>query len=267
MRFPLALIPSLALASACAQVPAASTPGTPAVPASGATASPSASAAPRTGTDVFRLMHDRYAGKWYGSVAFTQMTEIALPNDSIVRQTWYETGRMPGLLRIDRAAKDGKNVVIFRGDSTYVRRNGGAFVGRKSRNTLMTLGFDVYAQAPERSAEIMTSEGYDMSKVSEATWEGRPVWVVGALAGDSATRQFWVDQERLVYVRSLEPGLRDSTKQAEIIFGGYEPLAGGWIAKTVTVREGGKLLQREQYSDVVANVPAPDEMFDPARIP
>jgi hypothetical protein len=210
-------------------------------------------------------MHDRYAGKWYRTLTFTQATEITLPNDSVVRQTWYETGMIPGLLRIDRDARDGRNAIVFRGDSTYSRRNGGPWRATKSRNVLMTLGFDVYGQAPEESARVLAEEGYDLSKVSSATWQGRPVWVVGAVAGDSSANQFWVDRDRLVYVRSIERGLRDTTQRAEIVFGDYAPLGGGWIAREVTVREGGRMLQREAYTEIRADVPVERDFFDPAK--
>jgi len=225
---------------------------------------------PASGTDVLRLMHDRYDGHWYGTLTFTQATEIRLRGDSVVHQTWYEAAKLPGFLRIDRLAKDGRNVIIFRGDSTYVRSEGGPFAAHNHRNELMTLGFDVYRQPVERSATILREEGYDLATLGEATWRGRPVWVVGAATGDTAgrpaRRQFWVDKARLVYVRSLGPGLRDSTQTADIVFDAYEPLAGGWIAKEVIVSEGGTVLQREVYSDVKANVPLGDELFDPAQI-
>ena len=250
--------------AACASSPAA-TRGTVAS-SSTAPAAASAPAAPATGLDVLRLMHDRYAATWYHTLTFTQATEIRLPNDSVVRQTWYETGMIPGLLRIDRGARDGRNAIVFRGDSTYSRRDGGPWRAARSRNVLMTLGFDVYGQAPEESARVLGEEGYDLSRVSTATWEGRPVYVVGAAAGDSTSTQFWVDRERLVYVRSLERGLRDTTQRAEIVFGAYAPLGGGWIAKEVTVREGGRMLQRETYTDVRADVPVSAEFFDPAKM-
>jgi hypothetical protein len=219
-----------------------------------------------SGTDILRMMHDRYATKWYSTVSFTQATEMRLPNDSIAHQTWYETAKLPGYLRINRGANDAKNVIIFRGDSVYSRSNGGRFQGRKHRNDLLVLGFDVYAQPVERTVSILKDEGYDLSKVGEAVWQGRPVWVVGAATGDSTSRQFWIDKDRLLFVRSLGPGLRDRTRTAEVIFGQYEPLAGGWIAREVTAIEGGKTIQRESYTNIQANVTVPDDYFDPARI-
>ncbi len=226
-----------------------------------------AQAAAASGTDILQRMHDRYAGKWYSSLSFTQTTEIRSANDSVTTQTWYETAKLPGFLRINRFANDDKNSVIFRGDSTYSRRNGSPFQGAKRRNELMTLGFDVYADDVKHSAQILTETGYDLSKLSSATWQGRPVWVVGATMGDSLSRQFWVDKDRLVYVRSLEPGARDPKAITEIVFSDYAPLAGGWIAREVTVTAGGKVLQRERYFEIKANVPVRDAYFDPVKIP
>ena len=229
-------------------------------------ATPAAGGAPASGHELLRRMHDRYAGRWYTTLTFTQATEIRLPNDSLVRETWHETAKLPGFLRIERGARDGRNVTLFRGDSTYSRRDGGPVRVRRYRNELMTLGFDVYAQPSERSAAQLAEAGYDLARVGEASWGGRPVWVVGAATGDTtgrpARRQFWVDNERLLYVRSLGPGLRDSTATAEIVFGAYEPLAGGWIAKDVTISEDGVVIQRELYGDVRANVPVDAAAFE-----
>ncbi len=231
-----------------------------------------APAPPASGEAVVARMHARYAGRWYTTLTFTQATETRLANDSVVHETWYEAKRLPGLLRIDRGARDGRNVVLVRGDSTWRRRAGGAPVARRARNELSLLDFDVYGQPPAATAAMLREEGYDLARVGAATWRGRPVWTVGAAAGDTAgdgagapaRRQFWVDQERLVVVRLLRPGFRDATRAAEVTFDGYRPLAGGWIAPEITIHEGGRLLQRERYRDVRANVPLPDSLFAPA---
>jgi hypothetical protein len=222
--------------------------------------------APASGAEVLQRMHDRYAKSWYRTLSFTQTTEIRLRSDSVISQTWWETASVPGYLRIRRLADNDSNVVIYRKDSVYSRRNGGPWQGRQQRNDLMVLGFDVYRQPVAVSADVLRGEGYDLATVSENTWEGRPVWVVGAAQGDSTRHQFWVDKERLVYVHSIMGGIRDTTKTATVTFGDYAPLAGGWIARQVTVEEGGKFIQRETYRDIKANVPAPLSIFDPAQI-
>ncbi len=239
-----------------------------AVPPLGAQTSRSpAAATPASGVELLQRMHDRYANSWYRTLSFTQTTDLRLPTDSIIQQTWWETASVPGYLLIRRLANDDRNAVIYRKDSVYSRRNGAPWQSRQARNDLMVLGFDVYRQPVDVSAEVLRGEGYDLDKVSDNVWDGRPVWVVGALSGDSTSRQFWVDKERLVYVHSIMRGIRDTTRTATVTFGDYAPLAGGWISRDVSIEEGGKVIQHERYRDIKANVDAPQSMFDPAMNP
>jgi hypothetical protein len=88
------------------------------------------------------------------------------------------------------------------------------------------------------------------------------VWVVGAKAGDLRTRQFWVDKERLVFVRMLAPAGPDTTKTAETRFSKYTPLAGGWIAPEVEFLLDGRRQFLEEYRDIQANVAIPAASWD-----
>jgi len=97
-------------------------------------------------------------------------------------------------------------------------------------------------------------EGYDVSKVREDTWDGKPVYVVGAEKGDSKSRQFWVEKETLLFVREIEPARGDASKLDDIRFIRYQPLAGAWIAAGVEVYTEGKKVFSEDYSDIRANV-------------
>jgi hypothetical protein len=48
-------------------------------------------AAPKSGEDLVRQMHDRYAGKWYRTLTFVQTTSF--PDRA--PETWYEAGTIP----------------------------------------------------------------------------------------------------------------------------------------------------------------------------
>ena len=72
--------------------------------------------APRNGEELLSLMRDRYAGKWYRTLTFTQKT--TLPDGKI--ETWYEALELPGKLRIDIAPLDSGKTLLFRNDSLYV---------------------------------------------------------------------------------------------------------------------------------------------------
>lgn len=218
--------------------------------------------APMDGADVVRLMHDRYVGRWYNSLTFTQITERRTPADTLGRETWYEQAKIPGRLRIDVGAPTGNPTILYLRDSVFLHRAGQPTVRHAGRNPLMLLGFDVYAQPVERTVSVLREEGFDLSKLREDTLEGRHVYVIGAAADDSVSKQFWVDADRMLFLRMLEPA-GPGKGELDIRFDQYHPYGGGWVAVSVTVTNGGKLLQRETYSDVKINVPIPDSRFDP----
>ena len=221
---------------------------------------------PADGAEVVRLMHDRYVGKWYSTLTFTQATQRRTAADTMVSETWYESMKLPGRLRIDIGAPDGDPTILYARDSIYVRRGGRTMPPRAGRNPLLLLGFDVYGQPTERTVAALREEGFDLDKMHESTWQGRRVFVVGAAAGDTTSRQFWVDAERLLFVRMVGPGAPGRPGLEDVRFDKYQPAGGGWLSTLVTDTRGGKLIQREEYSDIRVNAPVPDSRLDPARL-
>ncbi len=70
----------------------------------------------------------------------------------------------------------------------------------------MLLGLDVYTMPFDSTVSKLKQLGFDLSICRKDHWHDRYVYVVGAEAGDTVSKQFWVDAERLVFVRLLEPG-------------------------------------------------------------
>ena len=220
-------------------------------------ATPLSAQTPKSGEDLVKRMHDRYDGKWYRTLTFTQTTVRPGRPD----QTWYEAGMIPGKLRIDIAPVDSSNAILYVGDSVYGFRGGQARPPRRDRNLLMTLGFDVYGQPAATTIAQLREESVDLSRLSSGTWQGAPVWIVGAAAGDTTSNQFWVSKDKLLFVRLLQQVPTQNGKAVlEAQFNKYEPLAGGWIAKNVVIKVDGKPVQEEKYADVQANVPLPDSL-------
>lgn len=217
------------------------------------------------GEQLVRAMHDRYAGKWYRTLSFAQKTTRRLPNDSVQVQSWYEYGAMPGRLRIEFLPRENNNGAIYANDSVYVVRGGRVAARRAQRNSLMVLGFDIYAQPVERSVQILREEGFPLNPVRMETYQGRPTWVVGGAPGDLHSRQFWVDAERLVYVRSFEPYPGDTTKTMEVHFDNYQPFGGGWVSTLVDIIVDGRSIQKEEYSDVRVGMPLDPALWIPER--
>jgi hypothetical protein len=220
-------------------------------------------AAPKTGADLVRQMHARYAGKWYRTITFVQTTSF--PDRPA--ETWYEAGTIPGKLRIDVAPIDSMRAILFLGDSMIVFKGGKRVAGRQDRNLLMTLGFDVYGQAPDTTLAQLEAAGVDLKKIREDRWNGTKVWVVGADRGDTTSTQFWIDQERLLFVHLIEARKNPKDPQApasllDVTFEKYQPLGQGWVAPEVVVKFDGKEVQREVYRDIRADVPLQPDLYD-----
>ena len=228
-----------------------------------AAASPPAGPAepPKDGVEVLALMRERYLGKWYRTLTFVQKTTLA---DGKV-ETWYEAAELPGKLRIDIAPLEGKNTLLFRNDSLYEFKAGKLAESHPMIHPLMVLGFDVYAQTIETTARQLRSLGFDLAKLHEATWQGRPAYVVGAAAGDSVTRQFWIDKERLYFVRMVEPGKKDPSARVETLFNKYIPMGQGWLETEVRFMVNGKTKMLEEYSEPKADPKLDPAIFEPSR--
>jgi outer membrane lipoprotein-sorting protein len=219
----------------------------------------------RSGEDVLRAMHDRFAKSWYETLTFTQKSTTYNPDGTSKVDMWHEALALPGKLRIDIGPpSDGNGFLLVDGTLTIFREGKEAGT-RPLVNMLLVLGFDVYRQAPEATINVAKSEGYDLKKFHEETWEGKPVYVVGAEKGDLKAKQFWVDKDRLLFVRLFEPTQGDASKFQDIRFEDYREMAGGWVAAGVDVFVDEKKVFSEEYSDIRPNAKLDPATFDPQQ--
>jgi hypothetical protein len=92
------------------------------------------------------------------------------------------------------------------------------------------------------------------------------VYVVGAAAGDSTHTQFWVDRERLVFVRMLQPaGRPGTTRMADSRFEDYRPVGGAWLSARVVFLVGGRPVWKEEYVEIRTDQPLDAALFDPRQ--
>lgn len=208
-------------------------------------------------------MHARYQHDWYETLTFQQASITHNPDGSNKTETWYEAARLPGNLRIDMADPSHGNGALVT-DGTLTRFQAGkATLSRPFVHMLLVLGFDVYRQSPRRTIEEVAGQGFDLTKLHEDTWEGAPVYVVGADAGDLKTKQFWIDKKRLLFLRLVEPDERDAGKTDDTRFEDYRRLSPGWVAARVELYIAGKNVFSERYSDIQVNPKLDPAIFDP----
>jgi hypothetical protein len=224
---------------------------------------------PRSGTEVLEAMHAAYAGKWYHTLRFVQKTTLRRPDGSEAEQTWYETLRhtpATGVqLRIDFGDLAAGNGALFTADSTYRVRGGRAEDPVAHGNEFLPLIEGVYVQPVQRTVRELGQMKVDLSRVRSGTWEGKPVWIVGATsAADTTSPQFWVDTDRKLLVRMvIAPDA--SRPPLDVHLGGYTRTGGGWLATRIEMFQGGVRRQAEEYSNWKVDVPVDAALFDLSR--
>jgi hypothetical protein len=214
------------------------------------------------GVRVVRAMHDRYAGKWFRTMTFVQTTTRRTWSGRDTIETWYESAAVPSLLRIDFGRPGDGNGVLYTADSTIVMEHGAVKEARAGGNDLTTLLFDVYFNPVDRTVGALRAQGFDLGIMHEATWQGRPVWVVGAAEGDDRSAQFWVDRERLIVLRQISSLGPHDTHMLDARFNKYRPIGQSWIAPECELLFDGKRVQLEEYADIKADVPLSPALFD-----
>jgi hypothetical protein len=220
---------------------------------------------PATGADVLAAMRAAYDGKWYHTLTFVQKTTFHRPS-GVQEQTWYETLRHTAAgtqLRIDFGDLATGNGVIYTPDSTFQVRAGQPAPPRASGNEFLPLIEGVYVQPVAKTVKELAGMKVDMSRVLSGTWEGKPVWIVGASsASDTTSPQFWVDTDRKLLVRMM---IRPNEQQPplDVHLGGYEKVGNGaWLSTKIMMYREGKPLQGEEYSDWKVDVPVDPALFD-----
>jgi hypothetical protein len=218
----------------------------------------------RTGEALIHAMHDRYQNNWYRTLTFTQKSTTYNPGGSTQSEIWHEAAVLPGKLRIDMGPLSDGNGAIFADGTLSLFKDGKVTHSAPFVHMLMVLGFDVYAQDAEITIRQAKGQGFDLAKLHEDVWEGAPVYLVGADAGDSKSKQFWIDKQRLWLLRLIEPGRQDPTRITDTLFLDYRKLSTGWVAAQVEVYVEGHKIFSEEYSEIESPTLDPG-VFDPKQ--
>lgn len=214
------------------------------------------------GEELLEAMHEKYEGKWYKNLRFTQKTTFYGVEGEVVReQNWYEMMNLPGKLAIKFDNPESNNGILFADGKQYGFANGYLIQEADRIHDLLVLGYDVYHQAPAETAAQLKKNGYNLDEMYTDEWEGRPVFVVGTSAPDTTKAQFWIDAERLVFVRNFTVG-REQTIQ-EIQFNKYRKLNEVWVAPEVLFKANGFKGLLEEYFDIETPDTLDARIFDP----
>ena len=214
------------------------------------------------GLSLLEKMNKRYQGKWYKTLTFDQQTTRYDENGKVTSDNvWYEAIQMPDKLAIKFYHMDQGTGIIFRNDSIYQLTDGQVTGSRLMYHPLLILGVSVYDQPAAKTAKALTILNFDLEKAYQRDYNGKKVYVVGALEGDESSNQFWIDKETLLFVRMIQNF--GNGRNQDVHFNKYEKLGGGWVATEVKFYTDNKLRLLEVYSNIKSPEHISNKAFEP----
>lgn len=209
---------------------------------------------------VLKKMYGRYSNKWFKTFSFNQTTERWRHDSLIKTDTWYENVIYPNLFRIDFGDPTIGNAIIYRGDSSFLFKNGQLTKADKDRDELTFFLGGMYFHPFSDVLAEFKDLNYNLAKFHEDTWKGKPVYVIGADSTNEKVNQLWIDKDMLVPVRFLK---FDDNRKEDGTFEDQVKMKGGWSETKCAFYINDKLIQVEKYHDLVAGEPIDAAIFDP----
>jgi hypothetical protein len=261
------LLAALAIAG-CSYFQSSATPDGTASPV----AKPSGSRLPGAGITVtssaglVKAMHDRYSGKYLKTMSFLQNNTRYTTTGEEQKSQWYEHIEIPGKLRIAFLPAAQRSGLVQVDDRVASFDNGIRVDFRPSVNPLLLLTADVYVAPVATIMVRLDSLGIDEGIIRNHEWEGQPVYVVGAKAGDTTSNQMWVDRDHLRLVRLIQRSRSgDRTMISDTRVRNYKDIQGFEVPTEFLVLRNGRPFWREEYADVRVNEEFPTGTFDQAK--
>jgi hypothetical protein len=213
------------------------------------------------GATLLRQVNATHRGTWWTTLVFEQRSSWP-GQPGRAEERWYESMDRPGKLRIDMERRDSAvGHMIFRNDSLYQALPGRPPApGRAFVHPLLVLLHDIHVGDIEASIAKLTTLGFDLATTDTTTWEGVPVTIVGARAGDSGKPQFWLDTGRGVVVRIMQPGAK-GVSDTRIM--GFTDTGHGLVERRIEFRSNDVLQMVEEYTWVRTGDRLPASVFDP----
>lgn len=193
---------------------------------------------------------------------FVQQT-IHYDDGGAIRDTsiWHEAIRYPKDFRIDFGDPSAGNANINRNDSIYVYRNNKLVHSGPEIQEFLILEGGIFYYSVSETLDRLKGLGVDTSVLSESLYNGKAVYILGALPGETKKPQIWLDQEKLVVVRRFSKG--NEGNLYEVRYDDYKNIDGHWIETWIEFYRDGQLIQSERYTKIDVHPNLHDGVFDP----
>jgi len=213
---------------------------------------------------LVRAMQRQNRNKWFDAFTFVQET-IRFNKDGSPRDTniWYEAIDYPDRFRIDYGDLSNGDAQLFRRDSAYQFKGGELVKSDYNPQEFLLMKGGLYHYETEEVLEKLEAYGYNTKAFHASQWDSRPIWVLGAEAGDLSSPQFWIDAEHFYLVRRISK-LKDG-RQLDVHYEDHISGNGGWVEQVVKFYVDGRYVQLENYKQIDTAPDLPPGIFDPRQ--
>ena len=216
-------------------------------------------------TGLVGAMREKYDGKYFKTLTFLQNNTRYTTTGEEQKSQWFEHVEAPGKLRIAFLPAAQKSGLVQVGERVASFDNGMRIDFRPSVNPLLLLTVDAYSASASSVMRSLDSLGVNTQLVRTDEWEGRPVYVIGAKAGDTTSNQVWIDAEHLRLARFIQRvGRGERAMLNEIRVRSYRDVEGYQIPTDILTLRNGRPVWREQRTDIRINAELPANVFDQA---
>lgn len=218
--------------------------------------------APRNGLEVIGAMRRAYPSRSLKSIAFTVVS--GAPERPTRAQT-RTVAALPGKFRLT-ALPTTRRTGSVRNQQRLAIFERGRRVATRDRVDLATLlAYDVFAQGVDTTIRWLDQARVRYAIARRDRFEGRDVWVVGAAPGDTASPQFWVDEDTWRVVRVIQRDPAAPARSLDVRFPAHTTVLDVPVPARVDVYRDGALVERQTITNVVVNPSVPASAFDITR--
>lgn len=195
------------------------------------------------------------------TASFIQVTTVTLSSGDITQRQRVLV-EAPDRMRVDNVPFSSRSGAIYTGDRAITYANGRRAAAVDERNPLLLLGFGVYRQPAGVTQSALSDLGISLSVMREATYEGRPVWIIGAAPGDTTSNQVWFDAARWIPLRLIQSERRGTrTIRSDTRYSGHADPA-PTVPRVIDVYRNGTRALHAEVAALQLGVPVPPAAFD-----
>ncbi len=214
---------------------------------------------PQNGKELIYEIYNRYSGKFFKTLSFSQHLIRYEKNMELSREIMHEAYAVPGKLILKFKSWESGDGVLFRSDSIYSFMNGKMVSQEKRIHDLLLLCFDIYNIAPDVTIQKLRMLNYNLDLIQKIKQNGVEMYLIG----DVNENCFWFDAKSLM-LKKLQ--VKNTNRARTVKLSDFKIINSIPIATKIEFFDSGNNLEMvEMYFDVTPFRELNDNIFIPAN--